>query len=410
MVRIKNWVSCVPEDLRLTKDKLTVAGADIGTLAEFTQVVKPRRVASPFLRGISGPGKLGPFGDKKLRASKGGGDDDDEGDDGEEDAGGTSAGQGAGRSKGKSIGPSVLATPMGPGPFDLPPQASTSGAPFVPTVATPSASAANVTPHPNPLQSFPSSNGGNLTIPPHLQQQQPPKSFSQLQTSPAPLATPSTPQLQSNTIQPQAYQSRPPPQHHFQSQQSSHYLNPNQLQPAYPSHSHPQPQLNGTPLSMARPTPSSGGGNGMMRPPMGLVKGPKKLIDRSVVANAGGANHVQQVGAMEVLSDATGTLSVSALHGSPALLLPAESFLDVPAFSLHPLAPFLSLPLASQSLASIAIQPLLNSSGSPPLRSPSLPTQSRPTPRNTSPSWLPNKRIRLLLPKRLRRRLGKRLR
>lgn len=50
MVRIKNWASCIPDELRQT---------DFMSIVPFPQHLDPQRIASPFLRGVSGPGFLG---------------------------------------------------------------------------------------------------------------------------------------------------------------------------------------------------------------------------------------------------------------------------------------------------------------------------------------------------------------
>jgi len=49
-VKIKNWASCIPEDLRK---------ADFMAIHPFERIVWPRKLGSPFLKGIKGPGGIG---------------------------------------------------------------------------------------------------------------------------------------------------------------------------------------------------------------------------------------------------------------------------------------------------------------------------------------------------------------
>ncbi|EIW70202.1 hypothetical protein TREMEDRAFT_68547 [Tremella mesenterica DSM 1558] len=66
-VRIKNWASCIPDELRQT---------DFMTVIPFARQIDPIKVPSPFLRGIKGPGFLG---DPQESV----GDEDDDEDEGE---------------------------------------------------------------------------------------------------------------------------------------------------------------------------------------------------------------------------------------------------------------------------------------------------------------------------------------
>ncbi|KDQ17463.1 hypothetical protein BOTBODRAFT_29646 [Botryobasidium botryosum FD-172 SS1] len=49
-VKIKNWASCIPEDLRK---------ADFMAIHPFEAIVWPRKLGSPFLKGVKGPGGIG---------------------------------------------------------------------------------------------------------------------------------------------------------------------------------------------------------------------------------------------------------------------------------------------------------------------------------------------------------------
>ena len=71
MIKIKNWASCIPEELRKTDFMPIAAFSAIQTL--------PKRI-SPFLRGITGPGCLGYPETRKRPAGGAGGDGDDSSD------------------------------------------------------------------------------------------------------------------------------------------------------------------------------------------------------------------------------------------------------------------------------------------------------------------------------------------
>jgi len=70
MIKIKNWASCIPEELRKT---------DFMPIAPFQSILTlPKRI-SPFLRGITGPGCLGYPETRKRPAAGGEGDDSSDG-------------------------------------------------------------------------------------------------------------------------------------------------------------------------------------------------------------------------------------------------------------------------------------------------------------------------------------------
>jgi len=62
-VRIKNWNSCIPDELRKT---------DFMPIQPFDRIVMPKKRASPFLRGVVGPGGLDEDteGKRKSKRSK----------------------------------------------------------------------------------------------------------------------------------------------------------------------------------------------------------------------------------------------------------------------------------------------------------------------------------------------------
>lgn len=70
MIKIKNWASCIPEELRKS---------DFMPLTTFRQVVTLLKVISPFLRGATGPGCLGYPENKKGAGGEGESTDGEEG-------------------------------------------------------------------------------------------------------------------------------------------------------------------------------------------------------------------------------------------------------------------------------------------------------------------------------------------
>nr|XP_031862624.1 uncharacterized protein CI109_002122 [Kwoniella shandongensis]KAA5529696.1 hypothetical protein CI109_002122 [Kwoniella shandongensis] len=64
-VRIKNWNSCIPDDLRQT---------DFMSVIPFERIIDPPMVKSPFLLGVQGPGFVG----EPRKAPGGGGEEDEE--------------------------------------------------------------------------------------------------------------------------------------------------------------------------------------------------------------------------------------------------------------------------------------------------------------------------------------------
>lgn len=49
-MKIKNWASCIPEELRKV---------DFMAIHPFERIVWPRKLGSPFLKGVKGPGGIG---------------------------------------------------------------------------------------------------------------------------------------------------------------------------------------------------------------------------------------------------------------------------------------------------------------------------------------------------------------
>lgn len=275
MIRIKNWNSCIPEELRKT---------DFMAVYHFDSVIKIRRVVSPFIRGIVGPGSIGEAG---IPRSSGAKDDEDEKEDqepvpppppppppltqeqkealarvrrDEERARLASMVFPAGM-------PTAGSSTFSVAPNSIQPVASGSSTPLA--VATPSSHLASYNPQ---AAVAPGHGGARYRTNPN----------SQVVPSPTPslIGTPTT-----------SYQQLPRQQQF--SGVGSGASTPIQQQQRLPQQQYQQP--------------SSQFANGRGLPPQ-VVRGPggKPFLDRTVIGNSGGSQYVAQVASFDTVSEATG--------------------------------------------------------------------------------------------------------
>lgn len=253
MIKIKNWASCIPEELRKT---------DFMPIAPFPTILSLPKQISPFLRGVTGPGCLGYPETRKRPAGEGDSSD------------------GEGKSEAVERATPVrshkkrkpAAEPLGP-----------SGLGFSTGAGTPNASG-SATPS---------------ILAQQQQQQQAGGNYGSQRPSPALSRRPSAvPGSMSAPLMPPyagAGGNAPRP---------------------YPSH--PQQQQQQPIASGSRPSQQQQGGDP-----------PRKMLDRSVIGNAGGPLWVSKTSAQAVVPPETGKLSLAALSSpSPGSGSPTADILS----------------------------------------------------------------------------------
>ena len=287
MIRIKNWNSCIPDELRKT---------DFMSVYPFPSVIKLRRVLSPFLRGVTGPGSIGEAG-----FTGGGGEAaDDDGDDGATPSAVDSAAKKANKKVDAEKELRRLAAMSGQRLLGTPGPAAP-GSPFHSGTPAQSSGPRTVGQTPHPLAN--------------------PR--TQALTAAQLLRGSSTPSHGQH-----GYQGHPSGASTPMGQHNRGSSNQQHQQPYHSAPGHHQQGANGR---------APYGGQAQQGP----MAGRRAISDRSVVGNSGGAQWVTHVAAIDAVSESTGQSC-----SSPAICSSWDSIASADHLSfLAPLAcPFAQLP------------------------------------------------------------------